>query len=220
MLGGQHPETLYAMCILGHYCATDGNLEKAEPLLEEALAGCRVTHDRNHEVTDLALASLSQVYSAKRDFKKLGPVLLEAYQIARLRYGPDDETTINASGSVGMFFLSTEDATSAEPRLRECYSHIKNTRPKSFERYVAESRLGRCLVDLKNYAEAEPLLISAYSSLKPGEWGARAGNLPELLKAVAKIRRLYEATGKVDEIPIWSTRFDDLVFLSQPFAPP
>ena len=34
-------DTLYAMSLLGNFEALDGKVDKAEPLLVEALAGCR-----------------------------------------------------------------------------------------------------------------------------------------------------------------------------------
>jgi tetratricopeptide (TPR) repeat protein len=63
--------------------------------------------------------------------------------------------------------------------------------------------LGGSLLGQKKYAEAEPLLLSAYEGLKQREdhiaWGGK-GNLKE---ALSRLVQLYEDTGRHDQAARW-----------------
>jgi eukaryotic-like serine/threonine-protein kinase len=220
-LGAQHPETLYAMSLLGHYDVVDGKLEEAEPMLVEALAGCRKSLDRNHEITDLALASLAELYARKRDLKKLGPVLIEAYQITRTRHGPANGNTLTACLSAGLFFMAQGEPAQAEPYFRERLAHFPTEPVENPQRLMVQCRLGQCLVAQAKYANAEPLLLSAYAGLKPRERGADDPNQAERRMIVDQLTRLYQAWGNTGKARSTSTtQFNDLVFPEQPFALP
>jgi hypothetical protein len=146
--------------------------------------------------------------------------LKEAHQIARARYGPDDGNTLAAATNVGLLFLRQGDYAGAEPYFQECSSSFRKRAPDSSDRFLAESRLGWCLVGLERYSDAEPLLLCAYEVMKSRERSAPPEGKAELKKVIEHLIRLYEARGKADEVRKWSTRFVDLVFLEQPFAPP
>jgi hypothetical protein len=106
VLGDTHPDTLDTMVVLGEFLVErEGKFDEAEPLLLEALKGCRQALDRNHLATDGALAGLAALYALRKDVKKLGPVLLEALEITRLRYGPDHALTAGGNEAAGSFFL-------------------------------------------------------------------------------------------------------------------
>ena len=221
-LGSQHPETLYAMSLLGHYDVCDSKLEMAEPLLVETARRMRMRRldlqSRNHRPRSGKPGGHG--HSRKGDLKKLGPALMESHQITRMRHGPDHGTTLGACLAAGLFFVAQGDPAGAEPYLRERLAHFPREPADNPERRMVQYWLGQCLIALAKYADAEPLLISAYEGLKPRERGKPPRNQAELKVVIDQINRLYTAWGKKDEAQKWSTRFDDLVFPERTFASP
>ena len=170
--------------------------DKSEPLLIEAVEGCRAALDRNHE-TAAALAGLANVYADKRNLKKLGPVLIEARDITCARYGPHDQLTAEANQSVGMFFLAQPDYSHAEPYFRDSFTFWVNNDIDREDRFLNELRLGVCLLAQRNYTEAKSRRISAYNGLKPREKSAIAANAADLDHVIARITRLRDKAGQL-----------------------
>jgi eukaryotic-like serine/threonine-protein kinase len=219
VFGDQHPETLYSMAVLGEFYVSNGKPDIGEKLLVEAREGCRLSLDRDNEITELVLAELSVVYLQRRDLVKLETVLVEAVRIARARYGDDDGMTGGAINSVAMLFFVTKQFDKAEPYFRDYLSYVLKHDPNREARFVAEGRLGACLLEQKKFAESEPVLLSAYVAMR-----ARAGNVPiakqlELRNTLERIARLYREWGKKDLANEWKNRFDDMVFPADSFVP-
>jgi non-specific serine/threonine protein kinase/serine/threonine-protein kinase len=119
-----------------------------------------------------------------------------------------------------MLFFVTKQFDKAEPYFRDYLSYVLKHDPNREDRFVAKSRLGACFIEQKKFAQAEPLLLSAYDEMK-----ARAGNVPsskqlELRNALERIARLYREWGKKDKADLWKNRFDDLVFPADSFVRP
>ena len=165
--------------------------DKSEPLLIEAVEGCRAALDRNHE-TAAALAGLANVYADKRNLKKLGPVLIEARDITFARYGPHDQLTAEANQSVGMFFLAQRDYSQAEPYFRDSFAFWVKNDPDREDCFLNELRLGVYLLAQRNYTEAKFRLISVYNGMKPCAESAIAANTADLGQVIARITRLHD----------------------------
>jgi hypothetical protein len=62
----------------------------------------------------------------------------------------------------------------------------------------------------KQYAEAEPLLISGYNGLRERQAKIPAANKPRLHKATERLIRFYEETTQPDKAAEWKQRLDEL----------
>jgi hypothetical protein len=62
----------------------------------------------------------------------------------------------------------------------------------------------------KQYAEAEPLLISGYNGLRELEAKIPAANKPRLEKAAERLIRFYEETAQPDKAADWRKKLDEL----------
>ncbi len=198
VLGNKHPDTLYTMMSLGEIYVGDGRLGLAEPLLLEAADGCRTSLDSNHDFTATALAWLAALYSMTKDVKKLAPVLTESVEITKARWGPDNGLTFGANRTAGLFFLGQNDPVQAEGYIRECALYLVKHDPEDWQRFAAESWLARCLIGQKRYAEAEPVLLSAYRGLTAGarDWPAGAETEAAIRETVALIVTLIERAAR------------------------
>jgi hypothetical protein len=68
------------------------------------------------------------------------------------------------------------------------------------------SLLGEAMVNLGNYAEAEPLVVPGYEGMKARAARIPVPDTPQLLKAAERVVRLYEAWGKPDEANGWKKK--------------
>jgi hypothetical protein len=94
----------------------------------------------------------------------------------------------------------------AEPLLRQALAIRQKTLPDDWATFDTQSLLGGILLDRKDYAEAEPLLVSGYEGLE-----ARAARIPapirnRLPEAGARVVALYTAWGQNGKAAAWRAR--------------
>jgi tetratricopeptide (TPR) repeat protein len=110
---------------------------------------------------------------------------------------------VDALTLLGQVKLKQGKYGEAETALRPALRANEENRPDSWQRYNCQSLLGASLAGQKNFAEAEPLLLSAYSAL-----GQRAPAIPaeeqsSLEEARKAILQLYQAWPKPDKVAEW-----------------
>jgi non-specific serine/threonine protein kinase/serine/threonine-protein kinase len=95
----------------------------------------------------------------------------------------------------------------AEPILREGLTILQKQEPGVARTFLAKSLLGEVLLEQKNYAESEPLLMQGYEGLK-----ALEGQISPLYaryriaEAGQRIVRLYQARGQAAKAAEWRTK--------------
>ena len=67
---------------------------------------------------------------------------------------------------VGLGLMQTGRANDAEALLRENVAATKKLTPQDVFVASAESALGECLTEELKFAEAEPLIVNSYESIK------------------------------------------------------
>jgi hypothetical protein len=94
---------------------------------------------------------------------------------------------------------NTQEAVTA---ARECLALGEN-RPEEWPSFSARSLLARLLLLQKEYANAEPLLLSGYDGMKHREERIPAPDRTRLKDTIQCLIQLYEATGQADQGLIW-----------------
>ncbi|HZW30966.1 MAG TPA: serine/threonine-protein kinase, partial [Isosphaeraceae bacterium] len=232
LVGRQHPDTLRSIVRLGILHANQGQWDQAEPLLSEALAGGRAALDRNHEVTETALAGLALVYLQKRDLAQLGRVLVEAAEIERVRSGRHGLPAAGANQSAGMFLLNQGEYAKAEPCLRTWWASCVQNGANPEMRSLSELEYGVSLLAQKKYTEARPRLLAAYKAYTHSKGPVREptsdldrADLGWLLEQLTQLRdekghSLGEtALAILQRDPALQAIVRDLQFPGNPFAP-
>lgn len=82
--------------------------------------------------------------------------------------------------------------------------------PNDWATFSARSALGENLLSRKEYAEAEPLLLSGYEGLKERQAMIPAGSKRRLKEAIECLIRLYEETGRTDAAAQWKQKLAEL----------
>ena len=81
---------------------------------------------------------------------------------------------------------------------------FESGQPDHWGTFQARSVRGACLVGLKRFNEAEPLVVSGYEGMKAREAQMlRASDRPRLAEAAARVVRFYEARGRPEKAEEW-----------------
>ena len=98
---------------------------------------------------------------------------------------------------------SQQTPADAEPLLRECLLIREKTEADAWTTFNTKSLLGGSLLGQKNYAAAEPLLLSGYEGMKEREAKMRPAAKPRLTEAIQRLVDLYDAWGQKDKSEEW-----------------
>jgi len=119
-LGVAHPSTLEAMSELGCLHTDVGSLDKAEPLLEEALGGLQKLGNQ-YPPTVLAKHRLGFLYFQQDRNREADPLLREALDDGRKLFGNLDPATLLTLAVVGANYANLGDNAKAAAHLVEAF---------------------------------------------------------------------------------------------------
>ncbi len=202
-LGPDHPETLTSRGNLAKTYLATGRVADAIPILEDTLARMTAKLGPDHRQTLDMRESLAVCYeSAGRpgDVEAQYRVVLDA----RRRRRPVDLAALaDALSTLGQALLAHRKFDEARPVLREALEIHEKGAPAEWTTFEARSLLGACLQERREFAEAEPLVVSGYEGMK-----AREANIPppdraRLSEAASRIVRLYTDWGQPKKAEEW-----------------
>jgi serine/threonine protein kinase len=219
MLGPDHPSTLTSMNNLASAYRDSGQFAKALPLFEELLPKTKARHGPNHPRTRAGMSNIK----VARTFLRLQ----ERYRDQAAKLGPGHIDTLLARRDLAQAYMAFNQLDQAETILTEviaamkdratddpilaftigllgkCAAQREKTRPQAWQTFNAKSLLGGVLLDRKNYAAAEPLLLKGYAGMKQREKTIPAQAKVRLTEALQRLVQLYDATGKQDDAAKW-----------------
>jgi serine/threonine protein kinase len=180
-----------------------GKPAEAESLHREQFERRQRAHPRGHpDVIEAQVdwcTSLIEMGQAKRAIAPLREIL----QILERDLGETDEDTVAAREVLGWALTEDGLAKEAQPLLTGCAELRRTTLPAgNWRRPQAESLLGRCLASLKQFDQAEPLLLASYNHLRI----APGCTVLQRLQALDRLIQLYEAWGKPQKAAQWRAK--------------
>jgi tetratricopeptide (TPR) repeat protein/tRNA A-37 threonylcarbamoyl transferase component Bud32 len=185
-LGADHPHQISGAGHIAQTLQQLGRPDDAEPYAHEAIELSRRYHGEHHRFTDNAKYTLAHIHMERGDEDA-------AEQVMRDCLRPDAPMT---GMRLGGFLASQGRFAEAEPMLRTALAAHKLGRDEPDELEWLEMRilvpLGRTLIGLERYVEAEEILIDL------PERGAESSDIgPIEMRGARRARAaLYEAWGK------------------------
>jgi hypothetical protein len=211
------------MCSLARCYQSLGKLAEAESLLTQVLEARRRAPGPDHPDTLWAMHDLAACYQSQRKLDRAEPLLVAALDGRIRALGRDHPATLESMERLGVVRSLQRRYAEAEPVLRECWTLRKRTSPDNWAQFHTESLLGAALLGRKQYAAAEPVLLSAYQGMKAREKMIPPAFRLHLTEARRRIGQLYNDWGKPDQADRWregepsSVGAEELP--SDPFAP-
>lgn len=122
---------------------------------------------------------------AQEDFDKAQKIIKEKIPRGTNYYAAADDL-------FGRILIKTGRPQEAEPVLREALAIREQRSHRPIDVAFASGSLGECLLTQKRYAEAEPLLVASYQTLK----NIQVPQSPALKEAHDRLIALYTAWDK------------------------
>jgi serine/threonine protein kinase/tetratricopeptide (TPR) repeat protein len=220
--GPTHRDTLNAMTELAISYRVAGRLAEAIPLEEESLRLKRQHLSPGHSFTIESIENLAQCYEKADRKSEAATLLSEAAALkaetarARLkslrkRVQPNDPQLDKPLVKLTQLLIDAQKYAEAEEVARESLALQEKLMPDKWVLFNTRSVLGGILVERKNYAEAEPLLLSGYEGLKQQLDTLPAAGKLSLSNSLSRLAHLYEAVGPPEKAAEWNkklTEFD------------
>jgi tetratricopeptide (TPR) repeat protein len=217
--GNDHIEVVYTLANLGSVVGAEGRLSEAERCYREALAiSGRLARTDNPSAVSLSLdgsfrlsvpALLDELAGTLRSESKLGDVeqmYKEFLPLLRARLPESDFELAHAVDMLTVTLLEKGKFAEAEPLATECLALYN--KQNSNDWHVSNSRhlLGACLLGEKQYAKAEPLLLSGYEGIRPGDGTVSNERKQHLTEVLRRLVQLYEETNQPERAAEWKRK--------------
>ena len=163
--GEYHPEFGNKLSEFGNIASQIGAYKEAEDALRESVAIRRVTHGNDHLLTAASLANLGSSQRLQGAYDDAERSYLESIDIIDRFLPQDAPARANPRLGLGRVRLAKGDFVGAEQPLREALTFRSQAETGSYRVATSKVELGRCLVELGAYEEAELLLSAAEASL-------------------------------------------------------
>jgi tetratricopeptide (TPR) repeat protein len=207
-LGPHHPLTLASDTNLATAYRDAGRLSEAIALHQSTLKAQETKLGPDHPDT---LASRNNLAIA---YEELGGWMeaenLERGVLARRRktVKPDSPLLADDLSRLARNLVEQSRLSEAEPLLRECLAIREKATSNDWAMYDAMSVLGGALMGQRQYARAEPLVVTGYEGMKAREDGITVPERYRLLQAAARLVRMYEEWGKTDQATAWKAKLE------------
>ncbi|MBB5059115.1 serine/threonine protein kinase/Tfp pilus assembly protein PilF [Granulicella aggregans] len=202
VLGPAHPDTLLTMKNLGRLYYAQHKYLHAEPLLAESYEGRLRVLGEDHPDTLQSMSNLAALYWKEGKYDQAEPLFIKALAGERRILGPIHPATIGELMSLGGMDLERHDFAKAEPLLREAVKGQQNAK-RPWVREYARGMLGASLAGLRQFPEAEPLLLSSHKALLDSIEAIPFENRSVLDKSRVWIVDMYDSWGKPVEAAAW-----------------
>jgi tetratricopeptide (TPR) repeat protein len=192
-LGGDRFSLAQSLIDLGNVRRLENRYAEAEPLIQEGTDLYAQAQGANHPNVAYGLLSLATLHYYEGKYALAEQDASKALKIVeQLPKG----TNFYAVADIvrGRIFNKTGRSREAEPLLREAVAIQRKSRRRT-DVTLALGTLGECFISQKRYAEAEPLLIESYQTLK----SVHVPKSPVLQEARDRLAALYAARGTPED---------------------
>jgi len=209
LTGNEHPDVLLPLRVLANVLDDQGKYPEAETLFREVVGIARKVYGNDNERLGVHLNNLAGLLRRRgklAESETLDREWLEWLQRLRSRLPADDPAIATALIARMNRLFEEAQFAEAEPLAMECLAIREKKLPGSWPTYNARSMLGGSLLGQKKYAEAEPLLLSAYKGLKQQQDIIPPYSRGCLAETLRRLAQLYEATGQSEKAAEWKQK--------------
>ena len=197
------------LCHLAEVLRQRQALAEARPLAEEALALSQRHPEWPKDELQRAVRNLEAILGDLGDWTGLEAIHVEQLRDLRARSPADDGTLAGLLSRFSTTLLTERKFSEAEPLARECLAIHERKWPDDPLTFSTRSLVGATLLGQKKYVEAEPLLLSGYEGMHQREARIPSQGKPHFRKALERLVRFYEATGKSDQAAEWKKKLEE-----------
>ena len=190
ILDDAHPSVATSLNNLGLVLQAQGKLTEAQPMLEESLALRKQVHGARHPRVATALNNLAALFHDRQAWIRAEALYREALALRRELLGADHPRVATTAMGLAALLHERGDAPAAEPLFRDAHRIYQNALDSDHPQLAeAKSKLAHCLVTLRQFEEAETLLLASQATLtrdaqtRPNDLRRVRGHLEALYRA-------------------------------------
>jgi tetratricopeptide (TPR) repeat protein len=180
---------------------------EAIPILEEALRLRQSKLGPDHPDTFKSVINLAQTLETADRLSEAEVLWNTMLAVQRRRLAADDLGLAETLTWLGVNLRRQQRFAEAEPLFRESLAIREKRGPADWLTSNTRSQLGSTLASLKQYAEAESLLLVAFEELMARESQIPAKSRARTIDAAGqRIVQLYRAWGQPEKAKEWTER--------------
>ena len=122
---------------------------------------------------------------------------------------PQHQGVADSLYELAVVLESEHESGQAEAAARECLAFFEKTIPNEWPTYNCRSTLGLILTSERKYAEAEPLLLSAYEGLSQTQGTFSTDLKARVRESLERLVQLYQAIPRPDQAAQWQRRLTE-----------
>lgn len=147
--------------------------------------------------------SIARLYQDQGKYAQAAARYATVLEFRRRVLGAEHSLTMNTLASIGEVELQQQRYAAAESSFRDVLKTYEKTSSDNWERYKGQSMLGASLAGQKQYAAAEPLLVSGYEGIIQRQATIAAANRSVIEQTRQRIVQLYLEWGKPEKAAEW-----------------
>jgi CHAT domain-containing protein/tetratricopeptide (TPR) repeat protein len=164
VLGGTHPKIAASLNLLGDLYRMQGDLARAEPLLERALAIREAALGSHHPDVAVTLNSLANLYKAQGLYSRAEPLLQRALALQEAALGSHHPSVAQTLNNLAGLYIEQGLYDRAEPLLQRALAILEATLGKHHPRIAPTlNNLIQLRLAQHRLPDALPLLTRAFS---------------------------------------------------------
>jgi serine/threonine protein kinase len=207
LFGAEHPHTIVMQANLGNVLLSQNRYSEAEPLLRQAVESSlriigpdHINTMRIHLLWTKALARIGRLSEAVTELRQS----LAAHQRF---FGADHRAVAVVQSELGETLLEAEDYVEAASVFQANLNLLQNLpEPNEREKIRNQLSLSACRLKLRQFDEAEQLLLDCHRSLQRPSVNRDEFELPTITGFVM----LYDAWEKPEQATEWRRVMDEL----------
>ena len=201
--GEQGEKTLTVMGNLACAYMAQDRYDKAKPLLERGIELSLQARGEEHQQTLAFMNNLAHLYREQDRLDKAESLFTKGLELARRALSDEHPSTLDFMRNLAGLYLLQERYVEAELLCRQAVEIAERALPPGHPLTMAlAGSWALCLVELKQYEDAESRLLAAYDGMR----ATLGQDHEQTRRASESLVYLYDAWGKPDQAAEWRAK--------------
>jgi serine/threonine protein kinase/tetratricopeptide (TPR) repeat protein len=157
-----------------------------------------------------SLRPVESMLLPRESMAEVGNALREAQRFPHAQYAKESWEEAFNLALTAWVLLQEGKFVEAETPARQCLAIRSKLSPDDWSVYHAQHMLGGAKAGLKDYREAEPLLVDGYNGMKARRATMPGFHIPRIGESALRIIRFYQDMNRLDDAAKWQTEFNNL----------
>jgi tetratricopeptide (TPR) repeat protein len=176
-----------------------GDYKKAEPLYREALEIQSRKAGEKHPLTLSVMNNLASVLQGEGQYPQAEQLYTKVLDLRSRVLGADHPDTLRTQIGLASVYVDQSKFERGQALARQTLDRYETKKSAGWERFYAQALLGESLAGQKQFAQAEPLLLTGYEGMT--KQGGASGTIRA--QTAGWIAQMYQNLKKPEKAAEW-----------------